>query len=518
MRHDRTTPLIKSTTANGVCVADGYGVHISVNRGQLVVKDGAGRQRNQRNYPRVRSGLERLVVIGRNGTVTLEAMRWLADLGIGYIHVDRDGSLLATSTVSVGDARLRRIQTRATLSPIGIELAQTLLSQKLAGQRTVLEQIPRSAEARRHLDQAIAQIEVDQTLDELMTTEREAALAYWSAWTGLEITFTHADSSRIPAHWTSFGRRRSPLSGGQRVAINPANALLNYLYAILAAEARIACFAVGLDPTLGVIHVDYRDRDSFVLDLMEVVRPDVDRYVLELVRSRTFTRKDFLETGRGQCKIRAPFSHELVKTGPHWARLLAPLAEAVARRLAAEPDSRVEKLSTPLTRDNHTASREAQRRRPSPVRTRASQPASLPNCKRCGGIVPNRRRVYCDKCLPEFQREQLESGGVRTSAVDVLKARGGDPTHGNAAALRRGRTNVERKRQVAEWEKKYGKLTDLSAFARDILPEIQRIPLSRLVKATGLSLRYCSQVRRGEKVPHPRHWDAFLDAKTAQTE
>ena len=68
---------------------------------------------------------------------------------------------------------------------------------------------------------------------------------------------------------------------------------------------------------------------------------------------------------------------------------------------------------------------------------------------------------------------------------------------------------VRRKREVREWDERYGKLTDLSAFSREILPRIQGVPLSRLVHATGLSLRYCSLIRRGEKVPHPRHWNAL---------
>jgi hypothetical protein len=68
---------------------------------------------------------------------------------------------------------------------------------------------------------------------------------------------------------------------------------------------------------------------------------------------------------------------------------------------------------------------------------------------------------------------------------------------------------VTRKAELAKWEQEYGKLVNLSAFEREILPQIQNVPLSRLVKATGLSLRYVSQIRRGERVPHPRHWDAF---------
>lgn len=44
---------------------------------------------------------------------------------------------------------------------------------------------------------------------------------------------------------------------------------------------------------------------------------------------------------------------------------------------------------------------------------------------------------------------------------------------------------------------------DLSAFEHDILPLIQNVPLRRLQPATGLSLRYVSLIRRGERTPHP---------------
>jgi len=30
-----------------------------------------------------------------------------------------------------------------------------------------------------------------------------------------------------------------------------------------------------------------------------------------------------------------------------------------------------------------------------------------------------------------------------------------------------------------------------------------------MADATGLSLVYCNQVRRGQRVPHPRHWPAL---------
>lgn len=67
-------------------------------------------------------------------------------------------------------------------------------------------------------------------------------------------------------------------------------------------------------------------------------------------------------------------------------------------------------------------------------------------------------------------------------------------------------------REAREWDEQHGKLVDLSAFQRDILPLIQETPLSQQQRATGLSLRYVSLIRRGERTPHPRHWPGLINA------
>jgi hypothetical protein len=69
-----------------------------------------------------------------------------------------------------------------------------------------------------------------------------------------------------------------------------------------------------------------------------------------------------------------------------------------------------------------------------------------------------------------------------------------------------------RKAEVREWDEPHGKLVDLSAFEREILPALQGVPLSQLQRATGLSLRYVSLIRRGERTPHPKHWHALTRA------
>ena len=95
----------------------------------------------------------------------------------------------------------------------------------------------------------------------MVAAEAEAAAAYWSAWADVEVRFAPADQRRVSDDWRSFGQRHSPLGSGLRLAVNPAGAILNYLYALLEAEARLACQVVGLDPALAIVHADIRGRD-----------------------------------------------------------------------------------------------------------------------------------------------------------------------------------------------------------------------------------------------------------------
>jgi hypothetical protein len=179
---------------------------------------------------------------------------------------------------------------------------------------------------------------------------------------------------RIPDNWLTFGQRHSLLSKpSSRKATNPANAILNYLYAILDAEARIAALRMGLDPGLGFFHADQRSRDSLPCDLMEPVRAKVNAFVLDLLRDRAFKKGDFFETREGICRLIPPLTHQLAETGLIWARELGPVTERVARMLfesGQNQDASIVKsksprkhaLPTPLTESNRSAGRESYRR------------------------------------------------------------------------------------------------------------------------------------------------------------
>jgi CRISPR-associated endonuclease Cas1 len=508
-------PLPPLRRRGPVCVAEGFGLAVSVERGRLQVRDGSGRDRRERSFSRVKPALSRLVVIGSAGTLSLAAVRWLHDQGIPLVHLDRDGRLLACSTPAAADALLRRAQAFAVGNRAGVEVARYLLGEKLAGHWQVLRRLLGGAATVRADDTEAAFAEAQTrlagaaSLNELVIAERDAAFAYWQQWAAIELSFRRADEARLPDQWRRFGQRSSPLTSGPRAAVNPANALLNYLYALLEAETRVACLTVGLDPTVGIVHADLRGRDSLALDLMEAVRPHVDGYVLDLLEGRVFRTSDFYETRKGGCRVLAPLSHQLAETTMTWARLIAPVAETVATMLAQSPGAKLDRLPTPLTNSNRHAGRAAMRRRLKPA-TSTPRPLLPPTCRDCGEPLPSRHRDYCDQCLRQQHARQhaaFQASGL--AALAARKKQGDDPTHGGDAAARRGRSIAASKVEIAEWEARYGKLLDPTAFQRDILPRLQGIPLRRLMDATGLSLRYCSQIRRGEKTPHPRHWDAL---------
>src|SRR5260370_10605576 len=159
--------------------------------------------------------------------------------------------LVVTGTVSPSDARLRRAQALAGQSETGLEIARELISQKLGGQQTVALKYFQSSIAAFAIVAARNRLATAKSSEDILRCEAEGAQAYWKAWHELTITYPRVDTLRVPEHWKEFGSRMSVLTQSPRLAVNPPNAMLNYLYTLLESEARLALAALGLDPGLG---------------------------------------------------------------------------------------------------------------------------------------------------------------------------------------------------------------------------------------------------------------------------
>jgi CRISPR/Cas system-associated endonuclease Cas1 len=232
MQEQFTLPYPPLQVRAGILVADGYGISLRVLYGKLRVEDGIGPHRRSIAIDRTGSGLERLVLLGKTGTLSLESLAWLRAIGAGLIHLSADGDVLTHSVPFGYDGQpIRRMQALAVANGLDLDLARWLIAQKLDGQRTNLVRL-RVADLR-GFDAARTSLDTASTIDEVRLCEAQAAATYWNAWTNVPIRLRGRDLSRVPVPWTRYESRKSTLTGAPRAATNPVNALLNYVYSLL---------------------------------------------------------------------------------------------------------------------------------------------------------------------------------------------------------------------------------------------------------------------------------------------
>jgi CRISPR-associated endonuclease Cas1 len=497
--HSNNSHIELLVPSHGVVTLCGYGIQVRVDRGHLFIGDGIGAERRSCRLPRVRHGLKRLVCIGSDGSVSLAALRWLADQKASFVMLERDGSVLATTgPVRPSDAKLRRTQALAHTSGAAVRIARQLITQKLVGQ----EQVARHKLLDTLTADSIARFGSElfsaENISSIRLIESQAARLYWSAWSTLPINFPKKDLPRIPDHWLSFGARFSSLTGSPRLATNPPNAMLNYLYSVLESEARLAAAALGLDPGLGVLHADTTARDSLACDLMEPVRPQVDAYLLDWITRDPIKPEWFFEKSDGNCRLMAPLAVQLSKTAPMWGRAVAPVAERLAQELWTSTRTRSGKnqvLPTRLTQHRRTLAQGGA------VTTTPPRP-------------PQRERI-CFECGQKVQLGETRCGCCRIEAAtrrmaDVARV-GRLSAHGPQAQAKRSATQLRNAQARRAWKpsRQPAWLTE-QFYSEKIQPRLAQISGTAIAGAIGVTYAYGSRIRQG-KCPHPRHWLALAE-------
>src|SRR5450631_4111251 len=355
----------------GVLTLTGFGIKVRMQSGHLEIEDGIGPERRKIRLARIGHGLKRLVCISEDGFATLAALKWLADVGASFVMLNRTGKVLfVTGPNSSSDVRLRRAQALAHSSGTALRIARELIDQKLAGQEQVARDKLLASQCADKIHLYRSELAEADSIDRVRLVESRAAAAYWSAWRTLPVMFPRKDHSRVPAHWRVFGTRVSPLTGSPRLAVNPPNAILNYLYSLLESESRLAAAALGLDPGMGVLHVDTKARDSLACDLMEPVRPQVDAFLLDWIMREPLKREWLFEQSDGNCRLMAEFTARLSETAPMWGRAVAPFAEWVTRAFWSS-SAKLARESAPPTRLTQRTKREVKGAPPLPPSIRA---------------------------------------------------------------------------------------------------------------------------------------------------
>lgn len=224
-------------------------------------------------------------------------MHKCAEQDIAISFLSEQGKFLARVVgYAPGNVLLRREQyRRADDSTAGSALARNMVAAKIANSRTVLlraaRDYPESSgrlgpeTAASRLGYALQQVQRTGDLDVIRGIEGDSGATYFAV-------FGHLITAQREGFVFSGRNRRPPL--------DPVNALLSFLYAMLGHDARAACEAAGLDSQVGFLHRDRPGRPGLALDIMEEFRPFfADRLALTLINRQQVRPEGFRKTASG---------------------------------------------------------------------------------------------------------------------------------------------------------------------------------------------------------------------------
>ena len=234
-----------------------------------------------------------------------------ADVALSF-HTPHGKFLVSSHGPQSGNILLRREQyRRADHEPAALSIAANMIAAKITNCRNILmraardhgEQSPHKAkallDAASELSKRIPLTQQALNLESLRGIEGDCATYYFAAFQQL-----------LTVDGFSFNNR------SRRPPLDPLNALISFLYTLLAHDIRSACESVGLDPQCGFLHRDRPGRPSLALDLMEEFRAYLaDRAALTLINRQQITVSDF-ETKKSGAVLLKEGSRKVVLQ--HW--------------------------------------------------------------------------------------------------------------------------------------------------------------------------------------------------------
>ena len=91
------------------------------------------------------------------------------------------------------------------------------------------------------------------------------------------------------------------------------NALLNYGYAILDAQAKRCINTIGFDPSIGYLHEITHSKYPLQYDLQELYRWLIDLSVIELLEEKKLKKSDFIVTENYHIRLREKTAKMLIE-------------------------------------------------------------------------------------------------------------------------------------------------------------------------------------------------------------
>ncbi|NPE30342.1 CRISPR-associated endonuclease Cas1 [Methanococcoides sp. SA1] len=283
---------------------NGHGISMHVDGAKLHIKDGrfsTTEDPQEYVFSPKRIDIDSIVVYGRSGSLSLEAIRWLIKHNVQITMLDWNGKLLTTMLPSEStNVKTKFAQYHAYEDQdVRVNLAKKFIEAKFSKSEAVLE----------YLKQRYPEIEYDFSVDksklenvksirEILGIEGGVAWKYWNEY-----------AKAIPEEYDFKARTdnyRRANGAGDRV-----NVMLNYGYALLESECLRAINSVGLDAHVGFLHEMNPSKNSLAYDLQEPFRFIVDLVVINLIEKGVMDSKDFIRTESFSLRLRPTGARKL---------------------------------------------------------------------------------------------------------------------------------------------------------------------------------------------------------------
>lgn len=489
------SPANWQISKHGVLVLWGFGIKVRMDRDAFLAEWGVGLKRYQVRLSRVEGHkLRRVVLIGSDGYFSLEALRFITDVGASLEVIDKRGkALMVCSPVAPSVSKLRRAQSLALTNGVALAISKEIISEKLADQAALVRDILNNPTIADTIARIKAELSSAESIEAVRLVEARGSKKYWSAWTGVAIRWARKDERRVPNSWKIFSSRISPLTHSPRLAADPMNACMNLIHTLCESECRIALCAMGLDPDIGMLHVDTPNRSSLACDLQEIVRSKADAFVLNFIQNEVLRKADFWEDRQGCCRLSTALAGSLCQTSDIWRRFVEPKAEWIALKLHESINpTRSHFTRRPATRLTQQWRREVK----GSVVPVVEMPKPAHVCRDCGAPLRRQDRDRCARCAKRETQKNFKIG--RKEAQNP-----------NALAKRTSTMQVH-KAAIDNWNP-----ADLpawlnrDAYSHRIVPALAHVPLSLIRSTLGISEPYARWIKDGKRIPHARHWAAL---------
>jgi CRISPR associated protein Cas1 len=200
---------------------------------------------------------------------------------------------------------------RAQCAADPVRVARAIVSAKIAADMAALG--PRVTPA---MPRTIARCEAAlleaRSVAEIVMIEAKAASVYWRSHRDLGLI--ERKGGNLPPSWTRFARRnKGPEFLGNKHAVHPISAMINYCVVVEAGRLARALAGQGMALSIGFLHSDKHGRNSLVWDGLEILRARINANVFKFIASREFARADFPASGIKTHRIARPVIAELLK-------------------------------------------------------------------------------------------------------------------------------------------------------------------------------------------------------------